>query len=101
MEQELVTYPTTVSYLRVEYAEQSALFRAQSDPVQYYIDGQANLLADALTGNLHQVKFELTNEVNDRLATSETIPCPSRVSRADHRRACDPDYTTGPAQLIT
>lgn len=79
MESELVTDQTTVSYLRTEFAEQSVLFQAQSVPVQIFLDRQASLLADALTRSLHQVRFELPNEVNDYLTPQKRIQIPQEI----------------------
>jgi hypothetical protein len=63
MDATLDTELTTVSYLRTEYAQQSSLFKAQPSLVQNFLLGQADLIAEALTRSLHQVKFGLPDEV--------------------------------------
>jgi hypothetical protein len=52
-----------VSYLRVEYERQQALFNAQPTLVQRFIETQAQRLAEALINDTRQVRFTLPDRV--------------------------------------
>ena len=68
----LINTPTTgpVSYLRVEYERQKALFAAQPVIVQRFIETQAQKLAEALVNDARQVRFTLPDRVVDKIPHS-------------------------------
>ena len=61
----LINTSTTgpVSYLRVEYERQQALFAAQPAIVQRFIEAQAQHLAETLINDARQVRFSLPDRV--------------------------------------
>jgi len=55
-----------VSYLRDENERHQALLKAQPTIVQRFIEAQAQRLAEAVTNDLHQVRFSLPDRVVDK-----------------------------------
>lgn len=56
-------HETPASHLRQEYERQQALLFAQPPLVQRFLESQARAVADAIIGNLSQVRFTLPDRV--------------------------------------
>jgi hypothetical protein len=68
----------TVPHLKQEYEQQKELFENQPIIVQRFLEGQAQVIADALISKTTQVRFTLPDRVVTRLGREGTIAIPEK-----------------------
>jgi hypothetical protein len=66
----------TVNHLQQEYKNQKALFENQPAIVQHFLEGQAQVIADALVSKTSQVRFTLPDRVATQIGQDEVIAIP-------------------------
>jgi hypothetical protein len=59
--------------LRIEYAQQQALFQSQSAITQRFLEAEAQALADAIVSQASQVRFRLPSEVVTQPGSDQTV----------------------------
>jgi len=70
---------TTVHHLQQEYEFQKALFENQTAIVQRFLEGQAQVIADAIITKTSQVRFTLPDRVATQIDHDETIAIPEAL----------------------